>query len=271
MLDAKVLESLPTWWRNIDKDKQYLVLGDDMDSWLSCCYLQRKFKGLQIGGFYDFKKGLYLNKEIAEGKEPIYVDCSMKSGKCFDNHKTIFVEDNPEMINPNKPFIGGYYSRKYNGSVMAFLLGLYDEDMSKYNKEALSRLLCIDSFFKGVYKSGGKYAEVNYTWFNRLGMLDVLKPITDELNESDFTNQIDEEVLYRHFHIDEDGYIKVVNAARKMKDIPYCKFELVMPVQQGRTSPQCSEKRIRELVEEQDIVSLSQVYEGTYQYSYRNI
>jgi len=148
------------------------------------------------------------------------------------------------------------------------LLGLYDQDMTKYNKEALSRLLCVDSFFKGVYKNGGKYADVNYMWFNRLGMLNVLKPITDELNEKDFNNQIDDEMLYRHFEVNEDGYVQVANAEYNMKDLPACKFELVMPVQQGRTEPRCDESRIRRLVKENGIVSLSQVYEGTYQYSY---
>jgi hypothetical protein len=268
MLDEKITKSLPDWWRNVDPTKYYLVLGDDMDSMLSCWYLQTKFKGLEIGGFYDFKRGLYLNKEIAVGKEAIYVDCSMLDVKCFDNHKTIFVEDNPEMVNPNKGITVPYY-KKYNGSVIAFLLGLYNQDMSKYSKEQLQRLLSVDSFYKGVYNKGGRYADVNYRWFERLGLLDVLKPVTDELCEQDFVDMIDDEMLYRHFEVNEDGYIQVADVeCSGMRDLPTCKFELVMSVKQGRTDPQCSESKIRRLVKEKGIVSLSQIYDGRYQYSY---
>jgi hypothetical protein len=154
---------------------------------------------------------------------------------------------------------------------MMFLLSLYNQDMSIYDDEQLKRLLCLDSAYKGIYSKGGTFADINYSWFEKLGLLNVLKPITDNLCEHDFNQMIDDEMLYRHFEVNDDGYIKVANVTcGEMSGLPNYKFELVMPVKQGRTEPDCSENNIRNLVKELGIVSLSQVYEGRYQYSYTN-
>jgi hypothetical protein len=110
------------------------------------------------------------------------------------------------MINPNKGLTQPY-NKKYNGSVVAFLIALYGKDMSRYNEDQLRRLICIDSWFTGVYKHGGRYADVNYTWFKRLGMHDVLRPITDKFEEKDFIEQIKKEKLNRKFEVNEEGQI----------------------------------------------------------------
>lgn len=87
MIDPELMCELPKWWKHINKDDYYLVLSDDADSLLSCKFLKNKF-GLEIGGFYSFEKGLFLNKERTRDgwKVPIYVDLSIsRSQFCFDN------------------------------------------------------------------------------------------------------------------------------------------------------------------------------------------
>jgi hypothetical protein len=269
-LEKRILDALPEWWKEIDPDKHYLVMTNDLDSLLSCWFLQRLHFGLEIGGFVDFKRGLYVNANIAEGREPIYIDCSMVSGKCFDNHRSILVDENPEMINPNKTRaeLGYTYKNKYNGSTLAFLIALYGQDMSEYDEEKLTILLCIDSWYKGVYNSGGYFSNVNYNWFERLGMSDYLRPITDKLTMEDFETLIDEEVLHRKFEMSRDGYVVVSYSNGDRTDLPDCKMELVTPLRQGRTEPRFSEEKLRQLIEDKNVVSLAQTFGDQYQYSY---
>ena len=85
----------------INPESYYLVLTDDVDSLFSCKRLNTLF-GVEIGGFYDFNSGLWLNEEkIDHGwKTPIFVDLSVGQDQlCFDNHRTFL--NNPNRVNPN--------------------------------------------------------------------------------------------------------------------------------------------------------------------------
>jgi hypothetical protein len=226
----------------------------------------RKHEGLQIGAFYDFKRGLYVNFATIKGKKPIFIDCSMVSGMCFDNHKTFLVFDNEQMVNPNKGSVGEY-KQKYNGSTLAFLLSLYGEDISRYSKRKLKYLLSIDSMYKGVYNAKGAFADINYRWWRKLGMHDYLRPITDECTEDDFQQMIDDEALNVNFAVNDEGHIYVTNAKDWKFELPDCQFDLVRQVKQGRAE-NVSEHYMRQLTKKLNIVSLSQVYKDTYQYSY---
>ena len=58
-----LLNKFPEWYKDLNKEDYYLVLTDDSDSLFSCKRLNTLF-GLEIGGFYDFKSGLWLNEEF---------------------------------------------------------------------------------------------------------------------------------------------------------------------------------------------------------------
>jgi hypothetical protein len=259
MLNENIKKALPDWWKNINKEDNYLIMGDDMDSFLSCRFLVKKF-GVEIGGFYDFSEGLYLNADIADDwKEPIFVDCCMREGKCFDNHMSYLLEVNKEMVNPN--VITTAYNQKFNGSTLALLLALYDYDFREASEQKLTTLLCIDSWYAGVYRAGGMYADINYTWFERLGLLDYLKPLTDAHDPDYFQAYIDEKKVSRKFHINEDGYI-TSHVRVETKRLPDCKFELVKPVKQSR----CSEYDfINRELKYKDVISGARVFKDTYQ------
>ena len=93
-LISTIKKSFGDWYKYIDKSKYYTVLTDDIDSYLSCLFLKKKF-GIEIGGFYDFKS-LYVNSEEVEGKQPIYIDGDVTTGYAFGNHVTAI--HNPDCI-----------------------------------------------------------------------------------------------------------------------------------------------------------------------------
>ena len=77
-----------------DKDKEYnLIMTDDLDSLLSCLLILQYRPLWKLGGFFDYREGLYKNLDIdieLTQNNTIYVDCSsIKQGdKCISNHLT---------------------------------------------------------------------------------------------------------------------------------------------------------------------------------------
>jgi len=223
----ELLNKLPTWYRNIDKDKNYLVLSNDFDSYYSCCLLRNKFS-LKIGGYFDLNNGLYLNKERTEGKEPIYVDLSITKGKCFDNHMT-FIK-NPECINPN--IITTNYYHKYNGSTLSFLIALYGRDLSKYTYKQLMTMITIDGWDAGWYKYNGKFRDVMINWMKLFEVDKYLLPILQEHKERqyffDFVDQyhLGEHIIMQNNHLH----------CNVKTHIPTCEFELAYKVKRDNFS-----------------------------------
>ena len=145
-MKENIKDCFPEWWKTIDNERYYLVLTNDLDSWLSCLYLSKKFN-LNIGGFYDFKS-LWVNDK-ANGKEPIYVDCDLTNGKAFGNHVQGIA--NPQSINLNIGINQHNYTDKYAGSTLMMLFSLYGESFNYFNEEQIKLLLCVDSWFKQFF------------------------------------------------------------------------------------------------------------------------
>ena len=220
-MNKQLLDKFPTWYRNIDKDKNYLVLSNDFDSYYSCCLLRNKFS-LKIGGYFDLNNGLYLNKERTEGKEPIYVDLSITHGKCFDNHMT-FIK-NPECINPN--IITTNYYHKYNGSTLSLLCSLYNCDLSKYTYNQLMKMITIDGWDAGWYKYNGKFRDTLINWMKLFEEDKYLLPILQEHNDRQyFFDFVD------HYHLGEHIIMQNNHLHCNVKThIPTCEFELAYKV-----------------------------------------
>lgn len=251
-MKQQLLNKFPTWYEDLTPEKNYLVLSNDYDSYYSCCLLRNKF-GLEIGGFYSLKDGLYLNAEHTEGKEPIFVDLSVTRCKTFDNHFTFI--NNPESINPN--IITDVYYRKYNGGTLPLLCSLYNRDLSKYSEKALTILLCIDGWYIGYYNKGGRYKDVNIYWMKMLDMDKYLLPILESHDEQYFIDFIKEHKLrttitmeHNHLHCD-------VNI-----NIPDYEFELVQPVTRQNMSD--FELRLLYKMNPDDIITSAACYKDSY-------
>ena len=223
-MKESILCWFPDWYKDIDSKKQYLVMSDDLDSYFSCNYLRRLF-GIQIGGYYSFETGLYLNPELAYNQEPIYVDLSITTGKTFDNHFT-FIQ-NPLSINPNRFVCPTEYYKKYNGSTLALLKSIYSpNELGQLDNKHLSAILCVDSWYVGYYKSNGRYRDINMQWFDMLGFTDFVLPLLNSKNNQYFKDFALDNSLNAKIYIDEHGYLY----SEANIDFPKCKFDLVLPV-----------------------------------------
>lgn len=220
MITESIKGKFPTWYKSIDKNRQYLVLTNDFDSYYSCMELTKLF-GIQIGGFYDFDSGLWLNDNLTNGKEPIFIDLAISKGKAFDNHFT-FIK-NPESINPNVNTTT--YIKKYNGSTLALICALYDINLKEKTEKNLTTLLCLDGWYSGYYNKGGKYKYINIYWYDAFGMKEYLLPLLERHNKKHFIEFAKKYSLNEPIYI-EDGFLQ---CGVKL-NIPNNKFELVQSV-----------------------------------------
>lgn len=228
LLDKRLLNLLPDWWRNINKEDHYLVVTDDCDSLFSCQRLNTLF-GLEIGGFYSFEKGLYVNNSISDDgwNTPIYVDLSIGQGNlCFDNHRT-FIK-NPNRVNPN--VISREYKDKYNFSTLTFIIGLYG-GIEQMNEDLRTMLLAVDGGFVGYYKDGGRWKDVNLFWLKMLGLEEYLLPILESHNMKYFQDFSAEHGLHDKVWINDDGYLETLTYR-----VPDYRFELINPIEKIYTS-----------------------------------
>lgn len=184
-MKQQLLNKMPKWYKDLDPQKHYLVMTNDFDSYYSCKTIQH-YTGLEIGGYYSFDGGLYLNRETTDNKEPIYVDLSIVEGKTFDNHFTCL--HNPQAINPN--VMTNIYYKKYNGSTLALICSLFGKDMSKLSEKSLTTLLCVDGWYIGYYNKGGRYKDINIYWYEMLGMEKYLLPILQERDNQYFVDHM---------------------------------------------------------------------------------
>lgn len=245
----------PTWYKDIDKEKYYMVLSNDFDSYLSCIVLKNVF-GLEIGGYFSLKYGLYLNPERTKGKEPIYVDLSITKGKCFDNHMT-FITNN-ECINPNIIIPKNQYYKKYNGSTLAFLVSLYDRDLSKYTLKELITLIVIDGWDAGYYKYNGKYRNVTLGWMKIFEEDKYLLPILSEHDDRKyFFNFIDSLKLNKKIII-KDNHLY---CDRKVK-LPLCEFQLAYKTERKFLSKCTVEDLYKENPD--SIITTAETFNGQY-------
>ena len=226
---------LPTWYKGIGKDKYYMVLSNDFDSYYSCKILNQLF-GLQIGGYFDLNNGLYINPERAAGKEPICVDLSITKGKCFDNHMTFIT--NPECINPN--IIATDYYHKYNGGTLPFLISLYERDLSKYSQKQLNAMITIDAWDAGYYKNDGQYRDAAIDWMQKLEADKYLLPIFQAHKDRKYFND-----FRNYFHLNDhivmsDNHLYC--SGRNLAKIKAVEFELAYKVKRSNASGYAAEK-----------------------------
>lgn len=251
-MEQQLLQKLPQWYRDISPESYYLVLTNDMDSYYACRILSR-CANINIGGFYSFDSGLYLNLEDTKGKEPIYVDLSITKGKTLDNHYTFIC--NPEAINPN--VIKRPYYKKYNGGTLPLVSVLYD-GYENYTDYQWMTLLAVDSFYYGYYNKDGAFRDINIYWYDMLGITNYVLPILERNTADDFTKFIEREGLNEQIHVNEHGRL----TCPKHIELPTGRFELVQPIEK-RFMPKWEAVVLYERQKENILVS-SETYSDKY-------
>lgn len=253
MMKNSLKDKFPKWFEDLDPSKHYLVMSDDYDSYFSCRVLMDLFK-LEIGGFFQFTTGLWLNKERTDNKQPVYVDLSIAKGMTFDNHMT-FIK-NPLAINPN--IITTNYFRKYNGSTLALICSLYDYDID--NIKRLTTLLCIDGWYCGYYNANGAYRHVNVDWYEKFGMEDKLLPILKANSEDYFKNHVEKYNINAKISMTNNKLHCDTNIP-----LPDCSYKLALPVRRYTTN----KEQVQSIYEEDPdcIITSAETYKNRYCYS----
>ena len=224
-MKQELLNHFSGWWLDfaLHPEDYYIVLSDDMDSFYSCRYLIKRF-GHEIGGFYAFGKGLYLNdKAISDKRQVVQVDCAcVRDGvMCFDNHRTIFA--NHMAINPNVIMDRQdekNYFKKYCGSTLLLLYALYHGDLSELEKEFL---IAIDGFYIGWYKDNGAFRNINKFWLDMFELTEQLTPILEKRSMNYFRDLIQNYQLNEKIYIDKNKLFTFADI------LPQDRFNLVMP------------------------------------------
>lgn len=249
-----LLNKFPEWYKDLNKDDYYLVLTDDCDSLFSCKRLNTLF-GLEIGGFYDFKSGLWLNEEKTDSvwKTPIFVDLSVGQDKlCFDNHRTFLKNSN--RVNPNN-IPKARFNEKYNFGTITLVSALYG-GVDRMNEELRTMLLAVDGGFIGYYNKGGKYSHINLYWLEKLGLTEYLVPILEKHDMKYFQDFSVEHGLYDKITITPDGYLDTPTYR-----VPEYQFELVQPIQKVFASKYEVTQRIKR---NEKIIVSAETYENEY-------
>lgn len=253
LIKEELLEKFPDWWKTINPDEHYLVCTDDCDSLFSCERLHSLF-GLEIGGYYSFENGLYLNDLISDfgWKTPVYVDLSIGQNQlCFDNHRTFL--NNPNRVNPN--VIPMEYKNKYNFGTITLIAALYG-GVDKMNEKLRTMLIAVDGGFIGYYKDDGRWKDVNLYWLEKLGLTEYLVPILEKYDMKYFQDFSIEHGLYDKIIVNEDGYLETPTY-----QVPDCKFELIQPIEKVIASSYEVTERLKK---KEKILVSAETYKNSY-------
>lgn len=248
MVQQNLEQKLNNWYKNLNGQDYALILTDDIDSLSTCQYLQNKFPGLKVGGFFNFD-ALYINMERAKDKKFVYVDADLTRGRCFGNHRAPIY--NPLAVNPNV-IAPKAYNQKYIGSTLLWVMALYDEDLSALNEEQLIKLLAVDSAYSGYYNKKGAFKHINKRWFSALGYPE-LSSFLEAHKRADFEQYIGQNNLSAKINI-KGGYLE------SALNVPYdYRFELLAEYKKQFVTLE----QLREM-DKSDIFNVVETYSGKF-------
>lgn len=174
-------EMFPQW---IDTKEEYVTcLSDDIDSLVSCKLLE-KYKGWEVGYFYNFKE---IYRGTTKKVKAIGVDIALENGKTFDNHVTRLSKNdryNIESANPNNiSYVSrDNYTDKYAMSTALLIYSIYDIPLPT-TEEGLLVLLSIDSSFLGHYNE--MFKSIHNDYLIKLGYEELIE-FLDNHTQDDF-------------------------------------------------------------------------------------
>lgn len=258
-------KELPQWFKEINKEEYFLVLSNDIDSLLTCAFLNNKF-GLEIGGYYSFDS-LYKNTKVStEGKKPIYIDADMVKGLCFGNHVTVY--NNPKAITLNKSIKSQNYTDKYAGSTLLMVMSLFDFDFSTLSEKELVLLSCVDSAFLGYYNS--RFNSVWRHWHEDILEIDGLSDVLHKYTSEELNGYIDNYSLRNCFYIKEGklyrGGVKVANFLSEVS--MFLIDDLQLSTSEWELKKNFKQTRNRRLESNQIPISSSRTYKNSWVISY---
>lgn len=201
-------------WLWDEDNTYYLICTDDLDSMLSCLLLLQYRPNWQIGGFFDYRDGIYHNIFLSESMtqdNTIWVDCSsIKSGdKCISNHLTSIAGEvhNINDINLNSidnNYVDKSYFSKYNLSTFLLLISLLEHEIDDHVGRVLS--LCFDSAYKPFYQPADfADASVQENYLLDVLELEAIYYTQNTMTKGQFIQIVDEQNLHTKLFVDDGG------------------------------------------------------------------
>jgi hypothetical protein len=222
-MNSNIKGKFPKW---VNENKYYdLILSNDLDSLFSCEIL-KQVKEWNINYFNSNFNSLGIT-ENANSNNPIGVDLSLTSGKCFDNHVVMMNSNddyNYQSANFNiidKINRENYFS-KYCGSTLLMIWSLYDIPLPK-DEEAKMILLCIDSTFKGFYSPWPLPREANKKYLVDYMNFPELHEILHKYKQDDFKKLFGKYNLNGKIYL-KGGYLHTdidLEALREIFNLPF--------------------------------------------------
>lgn len=197
-------------WVDFVEEEYDLVLSNDIDSLLSCLFLNKLF-GWKVNYFYDFNALYCINPSK---KDKIYVDVDVVNGKAWGNHVTLVTKEqttNKQQANLNAIFRINRenYCKKYAGSTLLTILSYYDYPAFLLPREAQKIILAIDATYKGFYDY--YFQRFNYFYINNVLDMDYLFDLQKQYSKDDFYNVIGT------YNLHEKIYLQNGKLATKIK------------------------------------------------------
>ncbi|MEK6990467.1 hypothetical protein NST08_09505 [Paenibacillus sp. FSL K6-1566] len=195
----------PTWTNDTEQGKYDLCLSNDLDSLLSCLYLEQ-LKGYKVNYFYDFNR---IFKANDTGKKVIGVDMALEHGMVWDNHitklhKSDQVNQNAANVNAVTGISRDNYYQKFCGSTLLQILSYYKVPMPK-SREAKLILLAIDSTFLGYYSNDFK--QINHNWLEQLQLYELLDVLESEPTKAEFYRVKKQYNLDSQIQVNDNGIL----------------------------------------------------------------
>uniref|UniRef100_C5D6X7 Uncharacterized protein n=1 Tax=Geobacillus sp. (strain WCH70) TaxID=471223 RepID=C5D6X7_GEOSW len=266
-MKKEIRELFPSWINETDK-KYDLILGDDVDSAVSCSLLKEITNGnWKVNYFYDFENFYRYQKTSLP---TIGVDMAFLKSRCFDNHiskRTKNDEHNSLCANLNliHNISCENYTSKYSLSTLMLIMSLYDIPLPK-TTESKEILLAIDTSFKGFYSD--YFRPIHTNWLEELGFTELI----DILKQRDikyFYGLIKQYGLYEKISIDKDGCLQ---SDIKFDAIqPFFDWEIGLPQQQFKLIKKCqraNHETYIQLPERERIISLAYTKRNFVSYTY---
>ena len=157
------------------KDKKYLVIGDDLDSYLSASLFIKHNPNTKIIGFYEEYNKLYLHKNFnGVLDKTLWIDLDIYNSNCISlghhilrhsKNDTLHGLDNSFNLNEDRGVFFESFNRKCPISTIQFLFDLYEESY-KYHSIKEHLIWLADSVYINAQKYRDNVQEWMLNYFN---------------------------------------------------------------------------------------------------------
>lgn len=209
-------ESMKWFWDRKD-DEMFLICTDDLDSLLSCLLICMYRPRWTIGGYFDYRDGIYHHLWLSDKMNQdntIWIDCSsiIQNDKCISNHLSSIdgsIHNNSD-INMNS-LDGNYrdksYFEKYNLSTFLLVASLLKEEGLEIDNDIGKTIaLCIDGSYIPYYQPE-RYKDrgVQRRYLcDVLGLEDIYN-VQRNMTKKEFSNIIVEQNLNSKVYVTDEG------------------------------------------------------------------